>query len=580
MECPHRPACPGCRWFERPYDEQLRAKFDAVRHALAAWPALRTVPIDGCLPAEPREGYRTRVKWVVEGARIGLYGPNHTVVDTPACRVAPATALALAALLRRRPPEPSEARLGALDVRVTAEGRAVATLVVEGRDRDVAGRHAAALADWLLREAGPELVGVAWGFRAEGAPTTLGGRPIGLRGETTVLDRVGRLETLFPPGAFTQAHARQTARLQELVRAALADLPAHESLHLVDLYAGVGTFGLALADLVRETTLVEAFVDAADASRASARRLGRQVRVLGVPSEQALGEMPDDIGPLAVVVDPPRTGLAGVVLRVLALRQPALVAYVSCAPQTMARDLAVLANHGLVAERVTPVDMMPGTDQVEALALLRPGRPTPLVVVAEGPDWLVADKPAFLPTMPHPEWPTSLLARVQERRPTLQAVHRLDEGTSGLILFRTATADDPLADADKLYLAVVRGVTHKRGTIAAPLNERGTIRAARTTYRRLEVVGGHSLVEVTLETARPHQIRRHFAEVGHPVLGDERYGDPRTNRYVSARHGLVRPFLHATRLTVPGLGRFESALAPDLTLVMASLRGTGEADDE
>jgi 23S rRNA (uracil1939-C5)-methyltransferase len=174
----------------------------------------------------------------------------------------------------------------------------------------------------------------------------------------------------------------------------------------------------------------------------------------------------------------------------------------------------------------------------------------------------------------------SLLERVQELPGLSDAVpvHRLDAGTSGAILFATSGAQasawsDALAEpsAEKVYLALCRGISRDKGVVNRPLVERGKPKPARTRYRRLEVVGGHSLLEVHIDTGRTHQIRRHLAAIGHPILGDARHGHAPSNRHFEERHGLDRPFLHCTRLALGGLVA-EAPLPGDLASVLASLR--------
>jgi 23S rRNA pseudouridine1911/1915/1917 synthase len=139
-------------------------------------------------------------------------------------------------------------------------------------------------------------------------------------------------------------------------------------------------------------------------------------------------------------------------------------------------------------------------------------------------------------------------------------VHRLDKDTSGLMLVaRNDEAHRALARQVKArevvreYTALVEGHLGSRtGTIDAPLGRdrrrrtrravKGTgSREARTHFEVVETLPSDTLVHARLDTGRTHQIRVHFAAIGHPVAGDPEYGS-------AGRHGMGRQFLHASRL--------------------------------
>jgi 23S rRNA pseudouridine1911/1915/1917 synthase len=140
-------------------------------------------------------------------------------------------------------------------------------------------------------------------------------------------------------------------------------------------------------------------------------------------------------------------------------------------------------------------------------------------------------------------------------------VHRLDAGTSGLMV--VACDDDThlaLAasfrrhDVDRRYLALVRGSTeHDTFTVDAPLDRRGarvtvrpeTGRAAATSFEVRERPGRATLLEAAPRTGRTHQIRVHLRAIGHPILGDARYGGGGDD---ARALGLTRPFLHSWRI--------------------------------
>lgn len=156
------------------------------------------------------------------------------------------------------------------------------------------------------------------------------------------------------------------------------------------------------------------------------------------------------------------------------------------------------------------------------------------------------------------------LAGMGSTRPGI--VHRLDKDTSGLLLVaKDDAAQEALVESmrarliSRRYLALVRGVpASPSGTVEAPLGRHPTRRQQMavvtggrpsvTHYQLLEAGDGMSLLEVTLETGRTHQIRVHMKHLGHPVMGDRTYGGVSD---ISKELGLSRPFLHAWRLAFP-----------------------------
>jgi 23S rRNA pseudouridine1911/1915/1917 synthase len=212
---------------------------------------------------------------------------------------------------------------------------------------------------------------------------------------------------------------------------------------------------------------------------------------------------------------------------------------------------------------------------------------------------LVVDKPAGIVVHPGAGRKTGTLASgLLHRYPELEGigqegrwgiVHRLDQGTSGLLLvartaasFEFLTVEMAARRIHRSYLALVHGVpAMPTGTIDAPIGRdpvhptRKKVvpdgRSARTHYRVRESFGSASLLEVDLETGRTHQIRVHLATIGHPVVGDRSY----TRRADPVR--VKRIFLHAARIVFnhPVTGAetiVESPLPPDLVASLESVR--------
>ena len=180
-------------------------------------------------------------------------------------------------------------------------------------------------------------------------------------------------------------------------------------------------------------------------------------------------------------------------------------------------------------------------------------------------------------------------------KPTI--AHRLDQETSGMII--AALHGDTLRDftrlireheVDKYYFALIKGNLKKdRGTINESLlrtdNAKGSkmlvgqdsdkAQEAITHYRVKQHYEGYDLVKIKLETGRMHQIRAHFASIGHPLLGDTRYGDFALNREVKKQFGLNRLFLHSCRLEFDWEGEhkvFDCPLPKELQNVIKQLK--------
>ena len=223
-------------------------------------------------------------------------------------------------------------------------------------------------------------------------------------------------------------------------------------------------------------------------------------------------------------------------------------------------------------------------------------------IVYEDARLLVLDKPAGVAVHGGSGLSFGCIEALRVLRPearTLELVHRLDRATSGCLLvakkrsaLRTLHALLREGQVDKRYLGLVRGRL-RRATVEvdAPLSVRhrggeawvsvaADGKPSRTVFRLLEPYGAEaSFVEIALGTGRTHQIRVHAAHIGHPLAGDDRYGDEAFNRRLAAL-GLDRLFLHAhaVAFTWPDSGEpFEVSvpLPEDLKAVLDALTGLG-----
>lgn len=207
--------------------------------------------------------------------------------------------------------------------------------------------------------------------------------------------------------------------------------------------------------------------------------------------------------------------------------------------------------------------------------------------IFENADFIVLNKP------PH----FDVQEILEQLNGSFSLVHRLDKGTSGLLVI----AKNPVSLANlqakwrerlvqKEYLALVKGGLSKEGRIEAKIarsfrdRKRMVVssgqksRDAVTEFSVLEDFGDVMLVAVRPITGRTHQIRVHFASIKHPVIGDATYGDKKLN-VAYEKFGLTRQFLHASRLTFPDPKdakqklSFKAPLGTDLEQILSVLRG-------
>ena len=228
-----------------------------------------------------------------------------------------------------------------------------------------------------------------------------------------------------------------------------------------------------------------------------------------------------------------------------------------------------------------------------------------LDLIVQTEDYVIVNKPSGLASQPGSgtrpgeslveylwEWGRS---EGLDFKPTI--AHRLDQETSGLII--AALHGDTLRDftrmirehvVDKFYFALVKGNLKKdRGTISESLLRTDSAKGSKmlvgqddenaqkaiTHYRVKQHYEGYDLVKIKLETGRMHQIRAHFASIGHPLLGDTRYGDFALNREVKKQFGLNRLFLHSCRLEFDWQGEhkvFDCPLPKELRDVIKQLK--------
>jgi 23S rRNA (uracil1939-C5)-methyltransferase len=245
-------------------------------------------------------------------------------------------------------------------LRANAAGKVLATLVA-GRDWEQADAVAAA----FMREL-PALSGVVLNLNPTTGNALFGDRERLLAGQPTIDDEIGDVRVRLGSRSFFQANRAVGSRIY---RDLVARLPGRLQ-RAVDVYSGAGGIALSLAACANEVIAIESNPAATDAAASiPSGAATNPLRV--VTADAAHGLAAVDAADL-VVLNPPRKGCSDEVLAQVRRLSPRWIAYLSCEPATLARDLAILSP-GASISSVVPYDMMPHTPHVETLALL-PGR--------------------------------------------------------------------------------------------------------------------------------------------------------------------------------------------------------------
>jgi 23S rRNA (uracil1939-C5)-methyltransferase len=377
--CPHFGVCGGCRFQHLAYDEQVAAKEQQVRDALARIGRIAEPRVEPILPAASLYHYRNKLEYSFtasdDGAALGFHraGRWDEVIAIEVCLLTTELGNAIRDAVRdwareeRLVPYDQATGDGYLRHLVVREGRntgqVLVVLVTAPGERFETGYFV----DVLRRF--PEVRSIHWAINDTPAertslPTRL------LWGDEAIEEELLGLRVRVRPNAFLQTNTEMAERLYELARE-YAGLTGVEN--VFDLYCGTGTIGLSLAARARAVWGLEISEEAVACAIENAELNGiENAHFFAGNVGQSIDELVEEAGPPdLVVVDPPRAGLAGKALRRLGRIGAPRIVYVSCNPTTLASDAKVLReDFGYELLRCRPVDMFPHTPHVESVSLL------------------------------------------------------------------------------------------------------------------------------------------------------------------------------------------------------------------
>ncbi len=378
--CPIAAKCGGCQLQHVDYQKQLEYKENKVRNCLTRIGGFTNIPIEPIIGMEEPYYYRNKSQFPVgknkDGSiSIGFYASRtHAIINTEHCYIGSKVNDDILGVIRvwieknKIEPYNEESHKGLLRHILTrvgySTGEIMVCLVINGTSIPCR--------DELIRELTKiqGMKSISLNINKEKTNIILGDKVIPLWGEPYITDRIGEIKYQISPLSFYQVNPVQTKKLYDL---ALEYANLHGNEVVWDLYCGIGTISLFLAQKAKQVYGVEIVLQAIEDAKTNARINGitNAEFYVGAAEEVLPRTYRDEkIHADVIVVDPPRKGCEQSLLDTILEMSPKRVVYVSCDPATLARDLKYLCDQDYKLEKVRAVDQFGHSIHVETVALL------------------------------------------------------------------------------------------------------------------------------------------------------------------------------------------------------------------
>ena len=385
--CPSARQCGGCQLQAMSYEEQLRFKENKVRNNLSHIGGLTEIPMEPIIGMDEPWRYRNKAQFPFgkdKDGRIitGFYaGRTHAIIEQEDCLLGVEENQPILDCIRGFMEEyhiaPYEEALHKGLVRHVLIRKGFATeelmvcLVLNGDVKKLKAPEV--LVERLVKLFPSHMASISCSINREKTNVIMGKEIVNLYGPGYITDYIGNVCYRISPLSFYQVNPVQT---QKLYGTALeyAGLTGEETVW--DLYCGIGTISLFLAQKAKKVYGVEIIPQAIDDARANAKlNHFENVEFFVGKAEEVLPEQyeKNQVYADTIVVDPPRKGCDSVCLDTIVKMAPEKVVYVSCDSATLARDVKYLGERGYEVKRVKTVDMFPWSGHVETVVLLSKG---------------------------------------------------------------------------------------------------------------------------------------------------------------------------------------------------------------
>lgn len=380
VDCECFQKCGGCVFRHISYEQELKIKQKRVNDALRRIGRIDNYTMNSIVGCENPNNYRNKSQIPIgednDGHIImGFYGNHsHRIINCSECRLHPAVFDQIGEIVRQwvvdyNIPVYNElthrGMLRHLYIRNAEKSTEIMVcLVINGSKLPYSDELVERLKGSI-----DSVKSVVVNSNCDKTNVILGKRCTTIYGRDYITDELCGLKFNISPLSFYQVNRDQAERLYGLVKD-YACLTGSE--FVIDLYCGTGTIGLSLAHKAKKVLGIEIIPQAIQNAKENAKinKIENAEFICSDASAAADKLAAENTTPDVVIVDPPRKGCDPVVIESIHRMSPEKVVYVSCDPETLARDLNLFTQSGYVVEEVTSVDMFPRTEHVESVVLL------------------------------------------------------------------------------------------------------------------------------------------------------------------------------------------------------------------
>lgn len=377
-DCPYSKKCGGCSFRHMTYDEELEYKKSRVQDALNRIGHL-DIKVDEIIGADDLSHYRNKAQYPVDISDgemfAGFYAyKSHRIIPCADCKLQPAEfekgLEAFAKWIESENITSYNEQTGKGLLRHIyfrkgfATGEVMACAVINGNSIPNGE-----LLVSLLREKVDGLTSVAVNINKEKTNVILGKETSIIWGEKYIRDSLLGKDFLISPNSFYQVNHNQCEKLYAKAKD-FAGLIGTET--VLDLYCGVGTIGLTMAENVKQLVGIEIIPQAIENAKENAK-INHITNAQFICADAPKGAeilKKQGVNPDVIILDPPRKGCGKSLFDTIEQLSPKKIVYVSCDSATLARDLAILKEKGYEVKKVSAVDMFPRTPHVECVTLI------------------------------------------------------------------------------------------------------------------------------------------------------------------------------------------------------------------